>query len=146
MDSVKTKIAGVTMGETDDSGTPLRQLYLEALEKSGVKGLRLVREPDNKFDTNAIAIHADYGSGDVQLGYVQNRNRICLSCSEEFPRVDRNVEVCPKCGGTLAREGLASVLSKFIDQGIIFKARIMHFTGGGSNKSRGCNILIERVI
>ena len=133
------------MGETDTDGTPLRQLYLEALNKSGIKGLRLVREPDNRYDSNAIAVHADYGSGDIHTGYIQNRVRICLSCSKEYPRVDSNVEVCADCGGTLAREGLASTLAKFMDQGIIFRARVIQFTGGNNSKNRGCNISVERV-
>ena len=144
-DEIKSKISGVMMGETNEEGIPLRQLYLAALDRNGIKGLRMVREPDNPYDPNAIALHADYGSGDVHIGYIQNRTRICLDCSKEFPRVDSNVEVCSSCGGTLAREGLASTLAKFIDQGVIFKARVLQFTGGVNSKNRGCNVVIERL-
>jgi hypothetical protein len=145
-DVCRTKIAGVMMGAKTKEGIPVRQLYLAELKKKDIRGLTLVREPDNKYDSNAIAIHADYGSGDIHLGYIQNRVRICLDCSKEFARVDPQVEVCPDCGGTLAREGLASTLARFIDQGIEYKARILDFTGGGELKCNGCNILIERVL
>jgi len=143
-DIIHSKLAGVTMGDKSANGTPLRQLYIEKLEAKNILGLRLVREPDNAYDSDAIAVHADYGSGDIQLGYIQNKNRICLSCSKEYPKVAPNVEMCP-CGGMLARKGLASTLSAWIDEGVSYRARVEQYTGGVDGKNRGVNIVLERI-
>jgi len=143
-DEIRTKIAGVTMGASRN-GVPLRQSYLNALEKKKITQVRLVREPENEYDSKAIAIHADYGSGDVHLGYIQNKARICLSCSKEFQMTEGDTIQCSNCGGILARKGLATTLSDWIDQGINFKAEILQITGG-NGKTRGCNIKVTRAI
>ena len=131
------------MGAVDSSNRPMRQIHLEQMKQKGISALRLVREPDNIYDSNAIAIHADYGLGDVQLGYVQNRHRVCVGGGHEVR--DSSLTKCPICGAELVREGLATELAHWMDAGIEFKARILCITGGGDGRSLGCNISIDRV-
>jgi hypothetical protein len=114
------------------------------MKQKGIESLRLVREPENPYDSNAIAIHADYGLGDCVLGYVQNKARICLKGHEmSGSKVD---VVCPICGSELVRNGLATELARWMDAGNEFKAKVLNISDGdGGNKNIGCNIRISRV-
>lgn len=139
--SIYTKVAGVNSGYKKD-GVVIRQLYLKKMKELGVTVLQLVREPENKFDPNAIAIYANIGTK-VHIGYVQNRVRRCQSCDNVVEKATED-EDCPKCGGCLNRDGLATELAHYIDNGYNYKARVTQYTGG-NGKTMGLNIIIEKI-
>jgi hypothetical protein len=138
-----SRIVGTTFGEKDSNGIPLKQRYLAKLKEKDIKSLRLVREPDNPYDPNAISIHADFGSGDVALGFVKNSDRVCIGCASEFKKADS--DECPKCKGVLLREGLASTICRSMELGFTYGAYITEITGGDNGKNYGANIYINRI-
>ena len=81
-----TKIVGVTFANPDGSD---RQEIIEDLEElcqeSPFVPLKLIREPQNTFDHNAIQVHDEQGR---QLGYLSR------SVSETLaPMMDNGIEV-----------------------------------------------------
>lgn len=144
IDQVSTKVVGVMSDAKTEEGIPIRQLYIKKMKEKDIRSLKLMREPENPYDSNAIAIYGDWGLGLYKIGYVQNRNRICIKCSKEYNKVDAGVELCPNCGGILARDGLATTISSWIDRGAEYKCRILQYTGG-EEKNMGINIMIEKV-
>ena len=155
IERVVTKVVGVSMGPKDSKGNSLRQQYLAEMKENNTLFVKLIREPENAFDNNAIAVYGDYGSGQVQIGYIQNSSRVCYSCEKEYSkqlvtkdsvlREKLNSGVCPSCGGSIGRTGLASELSEYMDSGYTYKAKVLQYTGG-ENKNIGLNIRIERVM
>jgi len=152
LDEVSTKVVGVTFNNKDGTS---RQAILKKCSEMGMKTLELVREPTNKFDRNAVRVEAVFHKGtvtkNVQIGYISNRDRQCLSCGSlcRLP-AGKVVTVCPDCGSTeLFREGLATVLSRAIDNGTGYKCEVLQYTGGpqqdGSTKTRGVNVKIFKV-
>ena len=110
--SFHSKLAGVTAKNTNGRS---RQDYILAFCKPRIP-LKLVRESENKFDKNAIAVFVAVRtlgvfSGEVQIGYL---------------------------GAALAGE-----LAPLIDGGTPVRAEISEVTGGGT-KNLGVNILVTR--
>lgn len=155
IERVSTKVVGVAMGPTDSHGNSLRQQYLAEMKENNTLFVKLIREPENKFDSNAIAVYGDWGSGQVQIGYIQNSSRICLSCEKEFSkklitkdvtlREKLNSGICPYCGGEISRTGLAAELSEYMDADYTYKAKVLQYTGK-DDQFLGLNISIERVM
>jgi len=60
-----TKLAGVTFGDRQKALAKLKSYDV------GLVNVTLVRESENKYDTNAIAVNVSVGSGaDYDLGYI----------------------------------------------------------------------------
>ena len=111
--SFHSKLAGVT-AKNDDGRS--RQDYIRAFCTAGM-ALRLVREPSNRFDPNAVAVWITarslvFFSSDVQIGYIN--------------------------------ADLASELTPQIDRGTPVRASISDVTGGTGGKALGVNILVIR--
>lgn len=112
--TIHSKVAGVTA--KNDNGRS-RQDYIRAFCKAGMP-LILRREPQNKFDKNAISVWIKakaliFFSSEVQIGYI-------------------NAE-------------LAEELSRWIDNGKSLSAEIAEVTGGTKEKSSlGVNILLRK--
>jgi hypothetical protein len=148
---VKTSVAGCTMGE-ERNGRPIRQLFLEELAKMKPRDIkvRIVPEDDNKFDADALRVMATTRYGDIHIGYVQNRDRFCYKCNQEYAvnSKDKNKPAfCSTCGSELRRKGLASEIREAIRNNISYKVECLQITGGGLNlkgqpKNYGCNIRI----
>lgn len=76
---VHTKIVGTTFEG--------RQDLLAECKLQGVTELRLVPDPHNRFDCNAIAIEANItdrndSTQTVRLGYLSNSDRVCSDCGQ----------------------------------------------------------------
>lgn len=67
----------------------LNQEELLAIPEGAI--LTLAPEPENSFDSNAVAVY--YGS--QKIGYVPNTGLVCESCKLAF---DRRSATCPSCG------------------------------------------------
>lgn len=93
-----TKIVGTTFEG--------RQGLLKAAAEHDIRLLKLVRDPDNPYDPNAVAVEAPvYKDGvevqSVRLGFISNSDRMCIVCGKmvdglAFSRT-RTVK-CPRCG------------------------------------------------
>jgi len=143
---IKTKIVGVTMDDIGPDGRPLRQIYLENMAKKDIRLLKLVPEPDNMYDKDAIAVYGDYGEGLKKLGYISNKFRVCEVCGETYSKPKPETVVCQRCKGPLSRAGLAVYLSKFMRAGYEFRATVLQYTGGREpGDTIGCNICIEPI-
>lgn len=71
--------------------------------------LKLVAEPDNVKDRNAIKVIA---FGDEEIGYVPNRG---MSCSNCWSAIKTDDQFCPQCNadwGSFIEGGLATRLTK----------------------------------
>lgn len=65
----------------------------------------LKREPDNKYDSSAVAVYVD----DTHIGYVPNKG---YSCSECWGPIDKQFFVCKVCGSDkVVSGGLATRLT-----------------------------------
>lgn len=139
-----TKVVGVMMGPTV-GGEPTRQIAVREMKKKGIRGLELIREPDNPFDKYAIAVYGDYGYGRVQIGYISNKDKFCPG---SFKKCEGEYDLrglCKTCKAMPDRDGLATKLSGYIDQGIRYRAEVAQYTGGSNDKNHGMNIRITRV-
>lgn len=146
-DQIFSKVAGVTMPPLNKDGISLRQLYLKKFKETGIKALKLIRDPDNPFDQSAIQVAGNFGAGVVVLGFVQNSQREC-SCGKVYKKGPNQPDTC-SCGLPLMRNGLATTLAQLMDEGVKFSARITAITGGpesGEDRAYGCNICIDRVL
>lgn len=110
-----TKVAGVTA--KNDNGSS-RQNYIRTYCKSGMP-LTLVRQPNNRFDSNAIAVFINARtllvfSGLVQIGFLS--------------------------------ADVAKTLAPLIDAGAIFVCQITEITGGEADRpSLGVNISVREL-
>lgn len=107
-----SKIAGVSQKNDDGSS---RQENINLFAKEG-KPLILNREPNNKFDKNAVSVwifvKGCFGSGTHQLGYLDSHT--------------------------------AEEVAPLIDKGVPVNVNITSVTGGGEDqKYRGVNIKIS---
>lgn len=108
-----SKVAGITKKNQDGSS---RQDIAGSYARKGTK-LIPKREPDNKYDPNAVGlwIHASsclFGSKDYQVGYLESR--------------------------------VAEELAGFIDSGGVVNIEVTEITGGyGDKKNVGLNIKIS---
>lgn len=149
-----TKVFTKIVGTTFDG----RQALVAQARYSKIKVLRLVRDYENKYDPNAIAVYADMldGTGQpepVQLGYISNAVYVCNACGFLMDGRGRGApKACAECGGDeFERMGLATELATAMDNGTDYKCSVTEFTGGGeSNDSReeknlGVNIFIEQL-
>ena len=113
MQEFYSKVVGVTAKNTN--GTD-RQDYIQRYCKED-KELSLKREPNNTYDSNAIAIFVKtkiffFKSAKFQIGYVS--------------------------------ADIAQQLAPYIDKGGIVTSSIKNLTGGNKKKSYGVNILIRK--
>ena len=87
---IKTKIRGVT--SINDDGTSRQDIISRFLDNGA--SLKFVREPENKYDRNAIAVYTDLdGDRQYQIGYLSqdlaqrfapliDAGKIVLSCDD----------------------------------------------------------------
>jgi predicted Zn-ribbon and HTH transcriptional regulator len=91
-------------------------------------------------------------SGDIfpgklaKIGYIRNRGIQCIMCGYE-DNVKAGVEIpttCPMCAtDTIIRGGLATELSKAMDDGVKYACEVLEYTGGAEGKqTMGVNIRI----
>jgi len=150
---INTKVAGIASGTTQIAATsqispvdangriPVRQYLAALMRKLSVSSVRLVREPTNEFDSDAIAVYANLGAQSAKIGYIRNHIGKCVTCGRQvIPFVD----TCPKCNGKVVRRGLATELSHWIDRGVRYRARVIGITGGGDRRF-GVSLKIERI-
>lgn len=73
----------------------------ESLYNNPQAELILVPEPDNKFDTNAIAVKAVIGAGRMHLGYLSKRTatRLRREAPDHIPRFVRATAIFPQKPG-----------------------------------------------
>lgn len=66
---------------------PTRQIIKSAIDKASMTGMRLIREPENKYDENAIAVHFPerYMHG-AHIGYLHRDSAALLA-----PKIDSGV-------------------------------------------------------
>lgn len=66
--------------------------------------IRLLEEPENPHDPNAIAIYLKAR----KVGYIGNKGQTCLTCMKTVLAADN--DVCPKCksGENITRGGMAT--------------------------------------
>lgn len=108
-DMFHTKIVGVTFEG--------RQEVIKSKCKEGIE-LELRREPDNKYDKNAVAVCVSYDddidgtSGKEQIGYLN--------------------------------KDLAAEIAPLMDSGIGYKCVIENITGGSNDMSYGVNVMIVK--
>jgi hypothetical protein len=109
--------------------------------------LKLVPEPDNPHDPDAIAVQFEYAQGKhFHLGYIPNADTICLDCAKRWDRMseaeaDRGSCMRDQLKHNLARHGTATR----IKWALAFDnccATVEEVTGGGDGQSLGCNIKI----
>jgi hypothetical protein len=114
MGQFHSKLAGVTAKNNDGKN---RQNYIRTYCKPEM-ALILKREPDNPYDSNAVAVWINaktffFFSSEVQIGYLNS--------------------------------DIAGEIARHIDGGGIVKAKITEITGGTEKKkSLGVNILIDK--
>lgn len=109
-----SKVAGVTANNSDGRS---RQNYIRAFCKPGM-AVTLVREPNNAYDKNAVAV------------WIKIRSLIFFTA---------NVQI-----GYLKAE-VAEEIARYIDKGDHVSCQITEVTGGGRGKSSlGVNILITK--
>jgi predicted enzyme related to lactoylglutathione lyase len=113
MQEFYSKVVGVTAKNTNDTD---RQDYIQRYCKKG-KELSLKREPNNTYDSNAIAVFIKtkiffIKSAKFQIGYIS--------------------------------ADIAQRLAPYIDKGGIVTSSIKDVTGGSDKKSYGVNILIKK--
>jgi hypothetical protein len=110
---IKTKIFGVTKNNEDGSS---RQKIIATIEKG--MDLELIREPDNSYDPNAIAVFVKGYS--LLTGY--KLAKIGYTSSE-----------------------LAGELSDLMDMGEKYSCKVTDVTGGKDGLNYGVNILITHL-
>lgn len=143
-DIIRSKIVGVTFGDKLPSGESERQWVLGKMAQFEIVNLELVRDPENQYDKDAIGVYAMLpGFGKKQVGHIRNSDRLCVECGLEYSK-NAGVTVCEKCSKDLARNGLATELTYWIDQGYEYVADVLEYTGG-NGRTRGCNIEIRRI-
>ncbi len=114
MDEFYSKVAGVTANNPNGNN---RQSYIKAFCKPGMP-LILKREPDNKFDNNAVGVWIKaraliFFTNEIQIGYLESDT--------------------------------ARSLAGYIDNGGDVKANIAEVTGGKKDKKTfGVNICIQK--
>lgn len=69
---VHSKIVGTTFEG--------RQEILARCKQLGIQRLELIREPENRYDTHAVAVEAQVGRHHLKLGYLTNSDRLCCDC------------------------------------------------------------------
>jgi hypothetical protein len=140
-----SKVAGVTSGPTAQS----RQNCLEFIKKVGLLPLdvsiplRLIPEPENPHDPDAVRVELEYEPGKFfHLGYIPNSDTICRECGEMFERHPGG-NSCPNCGrkGHLERHGTATRIKEHFKDEV--RAKVTEITGGKDGQSLGCNISIH---
>ncbi|RMG98279.1 MAG: hypothetical protein D6706_07435 [Chloroflexi bacterium] len=112
---IKTKIAGVSFDNDDGSS---RQEIIRRRVRSG-QTLRLIREPGNKYDRNAIGVWVEWkrpllGMKRAQVGHIGSH--------------------------------ISAEIAPLIDAGWTAEATVMSITGGTRRKNaRGVNIKINMI-
>ena len=147
---INTKIVGATFEG--------RQKWLYLCKVQGVREVKLIAEPDNPYDSNAIAVTANLNIGGVfhegKLGYISNSERACLNCGNVLGNKyfsDDETPACPNCNSNeFARAGLATEVTRAINAGAEYGCLIASFTGGdmdnyGSMRNLGCNIQLKLI-
>lgn len=76
----------------------------------------------------------------------------CPECNKPFKTEEHKTIPCPTCyGDEWIRDGLASVVSRAMRNGVEYMVRVQEYTGGdinektGKTKTRGCNIKLEQL-
>jgi len=95
---VNTKIVGTTFEG--------RQQLLSECRKQGVRELKLVPDPMNKFDPCAVGVEAQIFDTDgnprtIRLGFLSNSDRVCSDCGTMVggSLFERSKTIqCPSCG------------------------------------------------
>ena len=83
--TLNTKVAGVTFEG--------RQAYIAKL--SGGEPCRIVPEPDNKYDPNALAVHVSHNGTIYHVGYIPKE-----LAAEIAPHLDGEAIICSIAGIT----------------------------------------------
>lgn len=142
-----SKVAGVSSGpkaESRQKCLAFLSRYLKVPRSNPVE-LRLVPEPENPYDPDAIRVEFEYGEGEFfHLGYIPNSDTICRECNEMFERHPGG-NSCPNCGrkGHLERHGTATRINNVSGyRGVRKVANVTEITGGLDGKSLGCNIAV----
>jgi hypothetical protein len=146
-----SKVAGVTSGPTAQS----RQNCLEFIKKVGLLPLdvsiplRLIPEPENPHDPDAVRVELEYEPGKFfHLGYIPNSDTICRECDKMFERHPGG-NSCPNCGrkGHLERFGTATRIKEHLPapgNSVDLWAVVTEITGGKDGQSLGCNIGVHK--
>lgn len=113
MSEFNSKIAGVTAKNPDGSN---RQHHIKKHVKNGTP-LILLREPNNQFDSNAIAV------------YIKIRNFLFFTSTVQIGYLNKDV---------------AEELSKFLAKGGSIAGKVTAVTGGSGKESFGVNILLTK--
>lgn len=157
LEETPTAIAGVT--HCNEDGTS-RQKILEYCKVHKIGSFELEREPNNKFDPNAVAVVATLVSKRdpsvtkrVKVGYIRNRRWVCVVCGMPFePSRGEEPPAQCECGCVeFERDGLATRVAEAMDSGITYAVKVEQYTGGdgtgddGKPKNIGCNIRIVRI-
>ncbi len=143
---IKTKVVGTSM--TNElpgmDGKHPRQSMIDYIRQNNTHTLILVREYDNKFDSNAISVVVDTGVERRKIGYISNNSYTCNYCKTVREKVKGGLKECPACGSEdLVRTGLASQVAPLLDAGKKLRCRVLSVTGGEEGKpTLGCNIEI----
>ena len=160
-------VAGVTMGpdgaKRQQALEILRRRIQEAGDDRTPRFLKLVPEPTNQWDRDAIKVLARVpelappgSDGWFQIGYVRNGETFCSFCETVHPAYPKgDPPTCSRCkqkGKELfERRGTATRLQGFMqsDPHGRFYAVVTEITGGDQVRGKnhlGCNILICKVL
>lgn len=151
---ILTSLAGSTFRDTAQ-----KNLARMSAEPGGAAGwpLKLIPEPTNKFDEDAIGIWVQFPEETTnhQLGYVRNADCFCTLCGATYERYQQkccgcgeseNTEYRDTDGRAIQRCGLATKLMRWARdiKGLRFCATVMEVTGGyGTKKNHGMNYRID---
>ena len=113
MSEFHSKIVGVTAKNSDGTN---RQDYIKKYCKPS-KELILHREPDNPYDSNAIAV------------FIKTKMLFFINTAFQIGYINSDI---------------ASELSKHMEKGGKVIATVKNITGGTGEKSYGVNILIQK--
>lgn len=140
-----SKVAGVTSGPKAESRQKCLRFIRQVMDmpqwQSSIR-LRMVPEPENPHDPDAIRVEFEYEQGKYfHLGYIPNSDTICRECNAQFERHPQS-GACPECGrkGHLERMGTATRIKSYFGGEV--QARVTEVTGGENGQSLGCNIAL----
>lgn len=165
---ISSAIAGTTMAPgRQDALRVLRQRIQEAPQDRRRRFLKLIPEPTNQWDADAIQVWAhvpNFGAADAhgwfQLGFIRNGETYCTFCETVHaaypkPAFKGGPPRCNKChsegAGFFERRGTAKKVAEEMrkDPHATYYAVITEVTGGDEARGKnnlGCNILICRAL
>lgn len=132
---ISTNIVGIEAMKS----TPKIKMMKEREEKV----IRLLPEPSNPYDSNAVAVMWDAPAGAIKIGYLPNPPE-CGTCGKIFS--GRAPSLC-ECGAdNIIRDGIASEISKDFANGYRFYCTIENYLGMEEGKpSAGLRIKIMKI-